>query len=303
MLFTIGIPAYNKEDTLERAILSCIHQDTDQEFEIVIVDNASTDRTLEIARTYADQYDNIKVFSNSTTVDLWTNHNLCMKYGSGSYILFCHTDDILYPNALRILYDKLNKRCFPTRYVTWGHSMYNDYKPILDLYHWSIESLIVGTDAYKLFIDGGLTPSGTCYSRASFLDQGGFIPDPYDILPNSDSFSMLKLAFRGFAFEMVDQIYFLRVGSTSKYVNLKTKEQELEDIVHMKKLLHKHFSREQLRYILETSCERQFIYAFFISRFNKELHNRIILRCIKLSTRNPWIIRKEYFMKIFSPWP
>jgi glycosyltransferase involved in cell wall biosynthesis len=59
---SIGIPAFNAEKTIEKIIKSILNQ-TIQDFEVIISDNASKDKTLEICKKYAKNDTRIKIFS------------------------------------------------------------------------------------------------------------------------------------------------------------------------------------------------------------------------------------------------
>ena len=61
---TIGIPVYNGEDRLDITLASLVEHHGGVK-EIFISDNASTDRTPEIAQKYADKYDNIHIIFGS----------------------------------------------------------------------------------------------------------------------------------------------------------------------------------------------------------------------------------------------
>jgi hypothetical protein len=74
--------------------------------------------------------------------------------------------------------------------------------------------MIVGEYASLLPMHGGLTPSGTCYSRESFLELGGFVNVDIMLAP-SDITTMLHLALNGFSFEMIDEMIFIRRGAST----------------------------------------------------------------------------------------
>ena len=100
MLFSILIPTYNNEQTIARAISSSLNQDYAGDYEIIVVNNASTDSTLQKIREFTDP--RLKVFTNTLTVHMYENHNLCIQHAKGDYVIFCHSDDELCPSALKI---------------------------------------------------------------------------------------------------------------------------------------------------------------------------------------------------------
>ena len=70
---------YNCADTLSEAIESIINQ-TFKDWEVIMCDDGSLDRTLEIAQMYAQKYDNIKVYRNEKNMGLNYTLNHCLKY-------------------------------------------------------------------------------------------------------------------------------------------------------------------------------------------------------------------------------
>jgi len=96
-LVSICVPAYNAERWIAEAIESALAQ-TWQSFELVIADNASTDSTLEIARSYSDP--RIQVVSSPENTGLVRNHNHVIRLSTGTYIKFLHADDRLAPDCV-----------------------------------------------------------------------------------------------------------------------------------------------------------------------------------------------------------
>ncbi len=95
--FSICIPTYNRVSYLGDAIRSCLAQ-TDQDFEICISSNASTDRTPELIDTYCK--DNICFFHHPKPVLPYENWNTALTMATGEYVLFLSDDDLLKPGYL-----------------------------------------------------------------------------------------------------------------------------------------------------------------------------------------------------------
>lgn len=212
-LITIAIPAYNNEKSIQKTIDSCINQKTDIPYEILILDDASTDNTPDILNTYKDT--KIRIVTLEERVPLIANHNKCLEHAFGEYILFCHADDVLENHAISIFYQKLEQRSFPSKYIVWGHSMFRDFsKKATQLNDFKYNTIMVGEYTPILFLYGGLTPSGTLYSRQSFINHGGYIHTAMNASP-SDMTTMIHLAMHGFRFEMIDEMLFYREGSST----------------------------------------------------------------------------------------
>jgi glycosyltransferase involved in cell wall biosynthesis len=94
---SVCVPVYNTVKYIKEAIDSILNQSYN-EFELVIVDNCSTDGTSEILRTYHDS--RIRLFRNECTVSVPKNWNKCLEYAEGDYVAIYHADDIYYPNIV-----------------------------------------------------------------------------------------------------------------------------------------------------------------------------------------------------------
>ena len=96
---SICIPTFEGESTLGQTLDSICTQIT-PEFEVIISDDHSLDRTLIIASEYAIKYSNIKAFKNEDNLGMDKNFHQCVKYAKGEYIWFCGQDDIFMDGAL-----------------------------------------------------------------------------------------------------------------------------------------------------------------------------------------------------------
>ena len=104
---SIGLPVYNGEEFLEEAILSILSQ-TYEDFELIISDNASTDRTEEICQKHAAQDARIVYSRNSNNIGVTKNHNLTFSRSRGEYFRFAGYDDRLAPTFLERLVTELD---------------------------------------------------------------------------------------------------------------------------------------------------------------------------------------------------
>jgi glycosyltransferase involved in cell wall biosynthesis len=100
-LVSVVTPVYNGEKHLAVCIESVLHQ-TYSNWEYVIVNNSSTDRSLEIARSYVAKDPRIRVYDNSSFLDALANHNHALRQISDAseFCKIVFGDDWLYPECL-----------------------------------------------------------------------------------------------------------------------------------------------------------------------------------------------------------
>lgn len=92
-LISVIMPTYNVEKYVAKAIESILNQ-TYQNFEFVIVDDCSTDRTFEICAKYAKKNPRIKLFKNDTNSKIEYSLNRALQNSRGKYIVRMDGDDI-----------------------------------------------------------------------------------------------------------------------------------------------------------------------------------------------------------------
>ncbi len=105
---SIGLPIFNGENFAEAAIVSLVGQ-TQADFELIIADNASTDRTEEICRRYADKDDRIRYYRHEKNMGAAFNFNFTFDKSSGDYFKWASHDDVLAPRYLERCLDVLEK--------------------------------------------------------------------------------------------------------------------------------------------------------------------------------------------------
>ena len=100
MKLSIIVPVYNVEGYLLRCLDSCMQQDIPQgEYEIIIVNDGSTDGSLSIAKRYSSEYSNIIIISQQNG-GLSRARNAGLERATGEYIWFVDSDDYIAENCL-----------------------------------------------------------------------------------------------------------------------------------------------------------------------------------------------------------
>ncbi len=95
-LVCICIPAYNAETTIAETLASILNQ-TYQNLKVIVLDNASTDRTVSIANTFKDS--RLVIHKNATNIGALENFNLTIELAEGKYTAMFHADEV-YENEM-----------------------------------------------------------------------------------------------------------------------------------------------------------------------------------------------------------
>ena len=100
-LVSVGVPVYNGELTIARALDSLLAQDLD-DIEIIVSDNASDDATPEICAEYAARDPRIRLVRNPRNLGLAGNFNRTFELARGTYFKWATHDDWHAPESLRL---------------------------------------------------------------------------------------------------------------------------------------------------------------------------------------------------------
>jgi glycosyltransferase involved in cell wall biosynthesis len=103
----VCIPVRNGGDFLPLAVDSVLQQSFD-DYELIIVDNCSTDGTVKWIEEKASTAPKIRFYQNATNIGLVGNFNACLGYAKGEYIKFLCADDLLLPGSVQRMSDGLD---------------------------------------------------------------------------------------------------------------------------------------------------------------------------------------------------
>jgi len=222
-LITIISPAYNHARYIADCIESVLAQ-TYFNWEMLIIDDGSTDSTYAIACGYSLKDSRIKVFTqkNIGIFRLGESYNFALNQGTGKYVAILECDDVWLPGKLQIQVDALEQK--PECVLSWGKAYissidlsYNYYlAPDNDKDANLFNNKPVGV-FLKKFIQKTLIPAVTIViRREALLEIGGFIQGFG--LPLVDIPTTLELLMKG-EFLYIDQ----PLGSWRIYPNQVTK--------------------------------------------------------------------------------
>ncbi len=103
--------AYNRENFITEAIESVLSQSY-HNFELIIVDDCSRDKTVEIIKRFANSDSRVKYYINETNLGDYPNRNKASSLAKGDFIMYVDSDDSIKSNALAYVVESFRK--FPT---------------------------------------------------------------------------------------------------------------------------------------------------------------------------------------------
>ncbi|MDP3919971.1 MAG: glycosyltransferase family A protein [Candidatus Omnitrophota bacterium] len=165
-VISVLLTVYNREKFLPAAIESVLAQ-TYLDFELIIVDDGSEDRSLEVARQYESD-SRVRIYSNEKNIGQFPNRNYAATLAKGDYIKYHDSDDIMYPHCLAMMYSLLKAEPQAGFALTSGVRWEGGPCPML----------LTPRMAYQReFLGFGLCrcgPSDALFRSETLLEMGGF---------------------------------------------------------------------------------------------------------------------------------
>jgi len=166
-IVSVLMTAYNRASFIAPAIESVLAQ-TFADFELVIVDDCSTDDTPDIARRYARLDSRVRVLINERNLGDYGNRNHAAALGRGQFLKFHDSDDMMYPHCLEVMVSMLRAEPMAGFGLSSGHAWPGGPCPML----------LTPRMAYEReFFGGGLFmcgPGGAIFRTEAFSSLGGF---------------------------------------------------------------------------------------------------------------------------------
>ena len=107
-MISVILPTYNRADWLPQSIRSIMEQDY-RNWELIIVDDCSSDNTGDVVREFMEQDGRIKYIRNEVNKKLPASLNEGMKYASGEYITWTSDDSLYKSNAFSVMLSNIEK--------------------------------------------------------------------------------------------------------------------------------------------------------------------------------------------------
>jgi len=163
-LFSVVVPSFNREDHIGRCLESLVRQSC-KDFEVVVVDNASTDGTVDAVLSFDGRLD-VKVLVNDSNRERSFSRNRGAEHARGVFVVFLDSDDELRPDSLELAAAFVeadpDRRFFFQRLTIVDESGATVYEPVVRKSHTMQRTLAEGNP---------LSCSGVFVERSLFLEH------------------------------------------------------------------------------------------------------------------------------------
>ena len=184
-LVSVLMTAYNRESLVGAAIESVLAQWW-TDFELVVVDDGSSDGTVEIAREYARRDPRVRVYVNERNLGDYGNRNHAASLARGEFLKFHDSDDLMYAHCLSVMVPALQAEPRAGFGLTRSRAWPGGRVPMLLTPKQAYQREFLG---HGLFMCG---PSGALFRADVFRELGGF----RDFGPPSDAIFWMRACAR-----------------------------------------------------------------------------------------------------------
>lgn len=232
---SVCIPVYNGAEFIEDAIRSVLNQSV-LDYEILVVDNHSTDNTVELVKKFNNS--KIRLIENSVNIGLIPNWNKALENANGKYIKILPADDFIYPDCLKKQSEILDND------IDEGISMVCARRNIIDE-HGRILFNRGYTKKNKL-VNGIKAINTNVRSGGNILGEGGAIMFRKSIIKKTGNFNSsifyvldldlwLKILLHGNLYAFGDVLSAFRISKNSASVQV-IKKQHIDNVSFIKKI-------------------------------------------------------------------
>ncbi len=300
MELSIIVPVFNVEQYLDKCLRSLVHQTLDQaKYEILVINDGSTDHSQEIIDFYVETYPNVKAHQKENG-GLSDARNFGIELAKGDYIAFVDSDDYVKENMYEVMIDKAMQQRFDIVvcdfmevYEQGGH-----------VFTSRIEYDIMGMQAIKKAMRN-IYPSAwnKLYKRSLFdtirFKKGIWFEDVeclYRMLPLVQSIGVVHEPFyyyvqrKGSISKSTDDRIYHCIDNWNGIVSYYRNNKECWNTFH-----------KEIEY-----CYVRYLYATFIqaaAKFEKQAFDQAVQRAIQnVNTHFPHYRRNQYFYRSVKGW-
>ncbi|MBR6148812.1 MAG: glycosyltransferase family 2 protein [Lachnospiraceae bacterium] len=272
MFFSIIVPVYNVEKYINECLASISKQDF-KDYEVILVDDGSTDNSGYICDEYAKNHNNVKVIHKKNE-GLLLARRTGIKSATGEYFLHCDSDDYLCKNALSEIYEAIQS--INPDMVMFGYNVVDDEHNVIENHYDVFEDRKIITDSNKeelykeLVSTTWINNMWTKVTKRSCVDIDADYSEYRNICMGEDLIQVMPLFYR------CDSICYIRKplygyrfnpNGISKQLDEKYIQQYMKVSVYIKKSI-----------CMENVSESTMV--LFYNRYVKDIH-KYLLRILK----------------------
>lgn len=303
-LVSVVMPAYNAAPYLPETIESVLAQ-TFNDFELLIIDDGSTDNTAEIAHQYSQQDSRVKLLSQENQ-GVSVARNLGIQMSLGEFVAFLDSDDQWLPDKLAVHIEHLTLQ--PELGISFAkiEFMSPEGNPMKQFSNSSLTNLTPIDFYYENLI---ITPSNVVIRRAVFEQIGNFDPN---LKGTEDAELFLRTSCNGWKVEGIDRVltrYRTSIGGVSSQLSRMEEDwnrfnKKVQS--YAPDIINKHYSQSKaffLRYLARRALRCRLPSQVGVDFMNRSLQSdwKLILKEPRRTLLTMLAIYGQYVLSACSP--
>lgn len=163
------VTVYNMEKYLNKCLDSIVHQNY-QNFEVIMIDDCSTDGSARIMEAYESKYDMCRVVKNAHNVGLGSSRYIGLHAARGQYLVYIDADDWIHEAFSYLIHEKIKEQQYDVIYTDWDYVEENDH--VISEYHYLpyLEGKMTDNKRKALFASNSVNIWGGVYHK-EFLEK------------------------------------------------------------------------------------------------------------------------------------
>lgn len=216
MKFSIIIPSYGQAQYLDEAIQSALAQSYNKPYEVIVVDDGSTDGSLKVAKDYVPRVRVVRQVNKG----LASARNTGIMWAKGEWILPLDADDVLFPNALLKISNVIEYGGF-VDVVAPSIRCFDGNGGVQD-------TILKENPTFVDFKEGNRLAYCAAIRKSVLLEVGGYSPRMDTLGGWEDLHLWYDLMNRGFAFETIQEpLVMYRVKENSMWKDAEKNKEKL----------------------------------------------------------------------------
>jgi glycosyltransferase involved in cell wall biosynthesis len=300
-MISICIPTYNRAKFLENLLDILINLPLPS-YEIIVVDNHSTDYTCDIFKQ--SKYQKIKFFQNSENIGMTNNWNRCIELSSGKYIIIIHSDDSVSPDLFRNYLEAI--KLHPDAGLVFSYPyIINEENEIIGIDKRLKGGLIFrGKRLYEILIPYNILSASGVLIKRDCLEKLGYFDNTLSYLPDHDMW--LRITSHYPAIYINKPLSSYREHSENLYLVIPKKQYQKEKITVLKKQIQDLKSEDQTDHELLSYIEIYYrlLLVIYLKQFlSSKFSYKTLKSYLKLDLKLTAQIFLEFLIAFFQKTP
>lgn len=240
MTISIILPGYNSENSIKYSMASVLNQ-SDSDWELIIINDGSTDRTGAICEEYAKKRQGIKVYhiENAGPADA---RNLGIQKARGEYCIFLDSDDQLAPGAIKALKKAILRKKYELVFYGYAHETYDARNNLVSKEHVLTPREFQTNEAFKA-VYGALDAQGFTHPvwnkmfRTDFLKENQIL-FPRDVFISEDFVFNLQAYAVANDVRIIDKILYHYISRDAGSITTSFRLDKVKDIETVYKITY-----------------------------------------------------------------